>query len=500
MTLSKSNYLTYLKHPAWLWLEKNDKSKLPEVDEDTQAIFDAGNLFEEYAEQIFPDGYRLGYKTNGEFDGKKYWALPDATRNALAREHKVIFQGRLEVDGITCIFDVLERNASGTYNLYEIKSSTKAKPEHEYDLAFQTLVLEKSGLTIENIYVVHVNTEYVRMGDVDAKEITDTTEVTSAVRSLMDVTIEEVEKAKVVMTQKVMPDPSPRFARNGAFSEWLSIYESLTGNFDTYSIYNLCAVGASKTGELEDMGVRVIQNIPEEFNLTTKQYHQVQATKNGERIINTEEIRRFMGTMQYPLYFLDYETFSGVVPPFDGLRPYQQVPFQYSLHVLESPDAELVHKEYLHIDNSLSVRPLLEQMVKDIGKEGSVIVWYQSFEKSRNTEMATLLPEFDTFLHDINDRVIDLMIPFAEGWYIDKDFFGSASIKAVLPVLVPELSYKELAVQGGNTAQRVWTETVLGGKNQKRKEEIMEDLRKYCKLDTLAMVKIWEKLNEIVGK
>lgn len=490
MTLSKSNYLTYLKHPAWLWLEKNDKSKLMEVDDDTQAMFDAGNLFEDYAEKLFPHGVALGYKTDGEFDGKKYWALPETTREALSGEDVVLFQGRLEVDGITCIFDVLERNVIGTYNLYEIKSSTSAKPEHEHDLAFQTLVLERSGLTIENIYVVHVNSEYVRRGEIDPKEITDTTEVTSAVRSLMDFTAIEVEKAKRVMVQAEMPDPSPRFARNGAFNEWLEIYELLVGEFPEYSIYNLCTLGTRRAEELEDIGITGIKDIPDEFNLTTKQYHQVQATKLDERIINKEEIQRFMGTLQYPLYFLDYETFSGVIPPFDGLRPYQQVPFQYSLHVLESPDAPLIHKEYLHTENTLSVRPLLEQMVKDIGSEGSVIVWYQSFEKSRNAEMALLEPDFNNFLYNLNDRVIDLMVPFAEGWFIDKDFFGSASIKAVLPVLVPSLSYKELNIQGGTTAQRVWMETIQGGKNQDKKEALMVDLRKYCELDTLAMVKI----------
>ena len=166
--------------------------------------------------------------------------------------------------------------------------------------------------------------------------------------------------------------------------------------------------------------------------------------------------------------------------------------------MLESPDAELVHKEYLHTEKTLPVRSLLEQMKEDISPEGSVIVWYQSFEKGRNAEMAALEPDFNKFLYDINDRVIDLMIPFAEGWFVDKDFFGSASIKAVLPVLVPELSYKDLNVQNGTAAQRIWTQTVQEGKGVEKKDEIMTDLRKYCELDTLAMVKIWEVLNKVI--
>jgi hypothetical protein len=111
--------------------------------------------------------------------------------------------------------------------------------------------------------------------------------------------------------------------------------------------------------------------------------------------------------------------------------------------------------------------------------------------------MAAIEPNYNNFLYNLNDRVIDLMIPFSEGWFIDKGFRASASIKDVLPVLVPELSYKELNIRGGNTAQRVWMETVQGGKNQDRKEEIFNDLRKYCELDTLAMVRIWEVLKGV---
>jgi hypothetical protein len=305
-----------------------------------------------------------------------------------------------------------------------------------------------------------------------------------------------VEKAKAVMNSPVIPDISPRFARNGTYGEWLGIYQELAGEFEPYSVYDLCSLGCRKAGQLEDLGVKVIKDIPDDFNLTSKQYHQLQATKSGERVINKDEIRHFMSTLQYPLYFLDYETFSDVIPPFDGLRPYQQVPFQYSLHVLESPGAELVHKEYLHTENSLCVRPLLEQMRQDIGDEGSVIVWYKSFETGRNAEMAAMEPEFNNFLYGINDRVVDLMTPFKEDWFIDKDFYGSASIKAVLPVLVPELTYKDLNVQGGKAAQRVWMQSVMQGIAPEKKDEVMDDLRKYCELDTLAMVKIWEVLNE----
>jgi hypothetical protein len=500
MILSKSNYLTYLKHPAWLWLLVNDPEKIPKHDEDTLAIFAAGHRFEEYAEQLFNDGYTLGYTKHGHFDQELYQSLPERTAEALQGEHKVLFQGRVEVDGLTCIFDVLERNAMGTFNLYEIKSSSSAKREHEYDLAFQTYVLEKAGITIDKIAVIHVNSEYVRQGEIDPRQIADETDVTNVVRTLMPETAENVQKALATMALPEMPDPSPRFARNGSFYEWLAIYEAIVGEFSPYSIYHLAGVGARKVGKLEDIGVTLMNDIPEDFTLTTRQQSQVQATKRSVRHIDTERISDFIEMVQYPLYFIDYETFSGVIPPFDGLCPYQQVPFQYSLHIIEHPGAPLQHKEYLHTENTLPVCDLLAQMVKDIGPEGTVLVWHESFEKGRNVEMASLAPEYNTFLFGLNDRVIDLKTPFSEGWFVDKDFYGSASIKAVLPVLVPELSYKELNIRGGNTAQRVWMELVQQGLHQDTRDEILEDLRKYCHLDTLAMVRIWEELVNAISK
>ena len=222
------------------------------------------------------------------------------------------------------------------------------------------------------------------------------------------------------------------------------------------------------------------------------------AMRSGEQKINQEEIDSFLKGLEYPLHFFDYETMMGVIPAFDGYRPYQQVPFQYSLHILPEPGAELIHKEYLHTDNSDPVPTLLEHLERDFGPKGSVISWFMTFEKSRNTEMAKMYPKYETFLSGLNDRMIDLMIPFSNGWFVDKNFFGSASIKAVLPVLLPELSYKALAISGGADAQRLWMETVLKGLNPEKKEKIMADLRKYCTLDTYAMYAIYKYLLEKV--
>ena len=252
-----------------------------------------------------------------------------------------------------------------------------------------------------------------------------------------------------------MPDPDPNLAKLGSKKDWLKVYEN------------------------------IVPQAPKVWPPDTAP------------TIDREAIKQFLDGLQYPLYFLDYETLMSLIPYFDGLRPYQQVPFQYSLHLLQTPDASLEHKEYLHQENSSPSRPLTEQLLADICTEGTVLVWYEGFEKSRNTELGNMIPEYKHAMESLNGRVVDLMTPFKEKWYDDPRFEGSASIKKVLPVLCPELSYKTLGIQEGASAQRLWMEAILDGTRDGEKQQILSDLLEYCKLDTLAMVEIFNKLRNI---
>ncbi|MFH1601665.1 MAG: DUF2779 domain-containing protein [Candidatus Shapirobacteria bacterium] len=499
MTLSKSDYMLFLRHPAWLWLKKFEKHKLPPTDDNLQAIFDAGHEFEEYAEKLFPDGVKLGFNN---FD--EYRSLPDKTKKALDDCASTIFQGRFEENGLTCIVDVLECVEGNTFDLIEIKSSTRAKPEHNYDLAFQAIVLEKSGLKIRNIFVIHANKEYSRNGDIESEKLTIKTDVTENVKALIDLTKKQIKKAFKVLAVKEMPDISPRLVNQAGvtgvqwFAEWLEVYKSLKSNLDPYSIYFLSFPNADQIGQLEDVGIKQLADVPEKLALRPKQVTQIQTTRDNKRIIDKEKIREFLSTFKFPLYFLDYETFSSVIPAFDGCQPYKDYPFQYSLHVLDTPESEIRHVEYLHQENSNPIPGLIKKLKVDIGKKGTILTWNMSYEKGCNDRMAGLYPKYKEFLDCLNEHIHDLMIPFSEMWFVDKDFFGSASIKNVMPVLAPELSYKELGISDGLFARRMWTQTVLEGKNQSERKRIMADLSKYCTLDTFAMVRILEELQKII--
>lgn len=491
MLLSKSDYLLYLKHPAWLWLKKHDKERLPRIDDNTQAVFDAGNLFEGYAEKHFDNGVRLGFT-----DYASYLALPEQTLEALLGGVKTIFQARFLAGQITCICDVINVVADKTFDLYEIKSSTSAKPEHIIDLAFQVKVIEESGFKVRNVFVIHVNNGYVRNGDIDPKEFSNISDVTDKVRAKEEFTASKLDEALTTMQLSEVPDLSPSLAGNGAFGEWLEIYKSLN-DLPKDTIYDLCGLNASKVEAFESAGIYTLQEIPDDYKLTPKQALQVQAAKLDQQLILSEPIREFLSHLEFPLYFLDYETLGGIVPAFDGLKPYQQVPFQYSLHIIDSPDADLRHEEYLHREATNPCEQLSSSLRNHIGDKGTVIVWNESFEKKCNSLLGEIVTDHTEFLNQVNDRIVDLMIPFAKGWFVDKRFCGSASIKNVLPVIAPHLSYKTLGIQEGASAQRLWTQSVIDGKDHIDKEVLFADLIEYCKLDTLAMVEAFNVLRKI---
>lgn len=490
MQLSKSDYTAYLKHPAWLWMKKHAKTLLPPIDPATQAIFDTGHEFEQYAEALFPGGVTLGFN-----DYDEYLTLPERTTQALDEGALTIFQGRFEHEQLTFICDVIQVVEGKEVDLIEIKSSTSAKPEHTVDLAFQMVVLEKCGYKVRNISVIHVNNQYVRNGAIDAKSITAKTDVTENVKAARDFTLQKIDEALQVMALNECPDASPLYADSKSFGEWLSIYKHLK-NPKPGSIFDLCQMDAKTLQNLQANNITLIKDIPADFVLKPKQRLQVEALHQGQPTIHTDKIKMFLSSFTYPLFFFDYETLGSLVPYFDGLKPYQQLPFQYSLHILDSPDAELRHEEFLHHDSNNPAEPLTQALISQIGDTGTVVTWNMGFEKSCNSLLGELVPEHAEHYAKLNDRIVDLMTPFSSNWYVDADFCGRASIKNVLPVLVPELSHKLLDISDGSTAQRLWMEAVLDGKRPDEKDKILSDLLDYCKLDTLAMVEIFRVLHE----
>ncbi|KCV82118.1 hypothetical protein ATO10_09733 [Actibacterium atlanticum] len=339
-----------------------------------------------------------------------------------------------------------------------------------------------------------MNNKYVKEGEIDPGQLVSITDITDKVEGQLEKTKIRIDHALDVAASGSMFDPGPERAKLKSYDEWLTIREKLDPPLKDNSIHRLPFMTAEKAYKLIETGITEIDQIEDASILgkSTKRY--LSALARGERCVEKDRLSSFLSEIVYPVYYFDYETSQSLLPPWNGTRPYQQVPFQYALHIQREPRGEIEHREYLHRDRSNPMPALLSRLREDIGDTGSVLVWYEGFEKARNKEMADTFPEYAAFLKDVNARVIDLMKPFSEGMITDPAFRGSASIKAVLPVLVPEVTYSDLDIQEGGSASRLWKNVTLTDPDTPEREKVYADLVEYCTLDTWAMVAIHKAL------
>jgi len=487
LNLSKTDFKEFLICKKCLWLKKK-KPELyveGEVSGFLKKLIEEGYEVEGYFQKKFKDGVELrGAKED----------LIERTQK-LIKEKKTIFQATFETkEGLLAKVDVLDFNQkTDKWDLYEVKASSEVKKDlfhnHPKDIAFQKIVLEKSGIEIGKSYLIYLNKEYRKKGNLDLDKL--------FVYEEMDKKIEEIKKETELEIQKALEalkidevDLKGCGCLYRSHGQRCDCFEVFNPQVPKYSTAHI--VGGKKLWALVDEDVFDVKEIPEDFSLTKIQKVKVDLQKTGLPKINQKKINRIFEDLQFPLYFLDYETFGKAIPLLEGYKPNQQVVFQYSLHILEK-DGGLKHFEFLAENLEDATKNLLKSMQKNIGPVGNVVVWNESFEKGKNKELMELHPEYKDFLEAVNNRVFDLMVIFKKH-YLSPDFYGSASIKKVLPVLVPELSYKSLEVQDGTMAMDVWGKIIFGNLEAEEKQKIRKNLLKYCKLDTLAMVEIFKKL------
>jgi hypothetical protein len=485
--LSKSDFLKYQTCPGYLWLWKNKREVVPEDNpEDVEHRIEQGNEVEGYARMLWPKGTLL--------EGNPQQTKRD-TEKAVAAGDNIIFQATVITDeGMLAKADILERDEDRkSWNLFEVKSTTEIKKDHLLDATFQKVAFTAAGYDIKHVNIVYLNKEYVRHGKIRPAELFLTGNVDTEVAEL----IPEVELAALDAIAYINRPTEPKTCscRLKSKGKHCPTFKYFNPDVPDYSIYNLSRATNKTIAPLVDMEIFNIHDIPDDYKLSEKQRNQVVVAQLGQPLIHPEMIKEELDALVFPQYYLDYETISTAVPMFDDTTPYQQVPFQYSLHVLREAGGELEHYEFLarHADKN-PIPDLLAQMKREIGDTGSVIVWYKPFETSRNREMAKMYPEYSDFLLHVNERVYDLMDVFSKQYHVHPMFLGKTSIKYVLPVLVPELSYKSMAIQNGGIACLRWFQMATGTVPSDEGDDIYKNLLKYCELDTLAMYKIYEEL------
>ena len=491
--LSKSQYCKGKKCQKALWLYRHKRDLADEPTPFQQNIFDQGTAVGKLATQCFEGGIEIV-----EDYTQSEQAL-ETTQKLLKENPPALFEPAFMYGNILIRVDVLRNNNDGTWDLIEVKSTNSTQPKSHYDdIAVQKWVLEGSGLKIKNSYLMHLNREYIRKGELDINQLFVMDRLDDEIASH----IEQVpHMLKVLQANLNLTAEPEELIGAKCKSPYLCEFKShCWSGAKPGTIHTLGRISDSKRHELMDQSVTMISEIPDDYKLSGNQQVEVAAYKNNDVQVDLNSIQVHLSELKYPLYYLDYESVAYAVPRYDGSWSHKHLISQYSLHIQETPTSELIHKEYLHDENNdpaVSVAQKLSEDIKDDG--GSVIVYHKTYERDRTKELVELLPEYAPHLSSIIDRMWDLETPFAKRWYWDKEFNGSSSIKAVLPVFAPEFSYSDLVIGKGDVAQLEYSRMIEMVQGSQERAEIREALLRYCERDTLAMVIILKHLVDILG-
>ena len=342
---------------------------------------------------------------------------------------------------------------------------------------------------------MHLNREYVKHGNIDPHQLFVTEDVTERLEEFADGLETCISEMLTVIDSDQCPETTVGRHCNEPYSCLLQ--EECWKHLPEHHVMTLYS--GKKLGEdLMAQGILDISNIPEEIKLNDKQQIQKECVICDQPHINTDEIKNFLKGLKYPLYFMDFETFATAVPIYDGTNPYQNIPFQFSLHVITKPGAMVEHYEFL-AEGKDDPRPaLLAQLKQDIGPKGSILVYYAAFEKSRLKELAGAFPEYQEWVDSINERIFDLNVPFRDFSYYHPQQMGSSSLKHVLPALT-NLSYDDLEIGEGTIASLKFMEAAFGNISDTERQKIRIDLLTYCGQDTGGMIDILRKLQGLVN-
>jgi hypothetical protein len=495
ITISKSKYTSYVTCPKQFWLAGHRPELGAPPDAGLEARFEQGHEVGELALRLFNGVIDITVKTP---DGKlNIGAMREKTQQLIAENCPAIAEAAFSAEGIYCAVDILKNNGDGTWDLNEVKSSTSCKEIYLRDIAFQRYVLTQCGIKVRNCNLIYINNQYVRNGEIEPEKLFVVAEVSDELQNYAHDIPENLKQAQCIYANETEPETD--ISENCHSPYPCAFYPYCAQHLPEKNIFDIYRFHLNKKFEYYYKGIISYKDIREaNLPLNEKQQRQLDFVLDDLPLfVNQPKIKEFLDKMVFPFYFLDFETYQSGIPPYDGMKPYQQIPFQYSLHILQNNDAPLGHLEFLANENRNDWRTLAEQLVKDIPQDGgSVISYNDGFEKARIKEMASIFPDLAEPLLGINARMVDLLDVFQGGLMYNQAMGGSFSIKSVLPALVPnnpELDYKANEdVQHGMAATQAFLS--LKYRTPAERERIRQNLLKYCGLDTLAMVVIYREL------
>jgi hypothetical protein len=486
MSLSKTKYCDGMQCRKLLWLLENKPEEKGKIDNEN--VLDNGILVHDIARHLFDDHILIDYNNNLS-------EMINETDEVLKEENVVVCEASFNYNNNFCSVDILKKNGNDV-EIYEVKGSTKMKDNFKVDLSYQVYILEKLGYNVKKASIVTINGDYVKNGELDLDKMFVINDVTNDVLDMQKDVENNINKINDYLKNGKENEID---LDNYCFKPYACPYFSYCSrHLPKNNVFNIAGMYKKDKVKLYKQGLLTYEDLlNSKINAKYKQQI-IHELNDMEDEIDDDKVEEFLNTLTYPLYFLDFETFQSPIPKYDGTRPYEQIPFQYSLHIMEND--ELYHKEFLAKAGFDPRRELAERLVSDIPKDVCVLAYNMSFEKTVIKNLANMYPDLREHLMCIHDNVKDLMVPFKNRYYYNKAMKGSYSIKYVLPALFPDdpsLDYHNLdLIHNGSEAMNYFADLSL--QSEETQAYIRERLLRYCELDTYAMVKIWEKLIEQV--
>ncbi len=488
MNLSKSKYCNAIQCKKILWLAKNKPEVMTKTD--NESIMETGNAVHEVARYLFGSHINIEYTDNLSQMIKDTYSTIESYKNVIITEASFEYQNNF------CSVDILKKE-NDNYEIYEVKSSTELKDVYLNDASYQYYVLTNLGLKVTKCSIVIINSEYERIGEIDLNKLFIKSDITADVISLQPTVKKNLIEINEYLGNSTEPteelDTKCFKPYNCPFFEYCSRHLPHPNVFDISVTPGLRGLKYYQQGyhTFEDLLTAKIND---------KQRQIIEyALSDKPDYIDREKISEFLSSLTYPLYFLDFETYQMAIPLYDRVKPYEQIPFQYSLHYIEKENGPLLHKEFLAEAGGDPRRKLALQLVDDIPKNVTVLAYNMSFEKARIKRLAEIYPNLKDHLMNIYNNLKDLEDPFSKRYYYTKSMGASSSIKKVLPALFPndpELDYHNLdLIQNGTDAMNSFK--MMENMDKDELTYTRERLLKYCELDTYAMVKILDKLKEV---
>lgn len=485
MKLSKSKYCNAFQCMKILWLMEYKPEEKEEIENDS--VLKNGTEVGEVAKALFGDYIDIPYQ-----DLKEMIKL---TKEAINNNDKCnIAEASFSYQDNFCSVDILKKNHNH-YEIYEVKSSTSIKEIYKEDISYQYYILTNLGYHVDKACLVHINREYKKQGPLELDklfQIEDLTSIAKEKKKYVEEKIKEInqymekeEEKDIVGKQCFDPYPCPFFSY-------------CTKELDSPNVFDLVGLNINQKLKYYREGITSFKDLLKE-DISDKVKEQIEYEINEkEDKFEKEAMKEFLNTLSYPLYFLDFETYQQTIPQYDGIHPYDQIPFQYSLHYIEKENEEVKHKEFLATPGIDPREDLAKSLVTDIPENVCVLAYNMGFEKKVIQTLAEQYPSLSKHLLNIRDNIKDLMVPFHNRTYYTKGMRGKYSIKYVLPALFPKdpsLNYHNLEeIHNGGEAMSAFAS--MHKRSSEEQQSLRKNLLKYCELDTYAMVKIYQKIIE----